>query len=693
MQKYYKPSRFVVIFVLMGLLLAIYMTTLYKLQLFNSGADANAAYLADGTSKTQTLTANRGEILDRNGVPLVSSSPVYNVTISRPAFQGRDDINTVILDLIHTAIDNDVAYTDTFPVTPGAPFAYVLDMSDTQRKYLNAYLDYCHWSPDISASDLIVKMKERYGIDYTMNISDARLVIGVRYELELRAVIYMNSYVFASAIDIDFITLLEEKRYPGVNIETSAKRVYHTTYAAHLLGYIGSMSQEEYNNTYKARGYSYSAQVGKSGAEVVYEQELHGTDGSQTVTTADDGTVLNVETTTAPIPGKNVFLSVDIGLQAATEDSLTAQIDVINADPERADKDRVTGGAAVVTDVNTGEVLALASYPSYDPSTLFTDYADLVQNPSQPLYNRAIKGTYNPGSTFKMVTGLAGLRTGTITPSTVIFDGGRFMKYATTNPPFIPQCWIYPTTHAGHGNETVVTALRDSCNVFFYTVGDEVGQPALAQAAADFGLGSPTGIELPEALGARPTQENKQRLLKTDDIWYAANTVLSAIGQDINYYTPVQLAKYAATIASGGTKYPLTILNSIRSADFTSVVDQPAHQPEGTVPGNEYIKYLQEGMKLVASEGSASSAFKKFFIPVAAKTGTVQSSNTMGNSLLNNGVLVCYAPADNPQIAISVVVEKGTSGSTITQIAKDIMSYYFRNKPDVTVAQDNTLLP
>jgi penicillin-binding protein 2 len=690
MQKYYKPSRFAVIFVIMGLLLALYLMTLYKLQLFDTGADANAAYLSqDTTTKKETLTANRGDILDRNGNILVSTRAAYNITLSRATLKDRDDFNKIILDLVHTAVDNGIQYTDTFPVTAGAPFSYVLDMDDTQKSRLAKYEEYHGISPDISASDLIVNMKERYGIDYTMNITDARLVIGVRYEMELRAITSLNPYVFASDVTIDFITLLQEKRLPGVNIETSAKRVYHTTYAAHMLGYIGGMTQSDYDNKYKALGYSYNALVGKSGAEYAFENYLHGTDGERKVKTSEDGTVLSEETTKDPIPGSNVFLSIDIGLQAVCEDSLEATIDLINAD--RIDEERVPSGAVVVTDVNTGEVLGLGSYPSYDPSTLSANFADLMKNPSHPLYNNATMGTYNPGSTFKMVTALAGLRSGSITPETKIFDSGKFTKYADTG--FEPVCWLYNLSGVGHGNETVVTALRDSCNVFFYNVGDMLPRTTtLPDTAADFGLGSKTGIELPEKAGYLPTRENKEKLLGIPD-WFTANTVISAIGQDINYYTPVQLAKYVATIASGGVKYPLTILSNIRSADFSAVIDQPVRQSTGTVDGSQFMTYLQQGMKLVAKEGTASKVFKNYFIPVACKTGTTQSANTGGNAKLNNGVFVCYAPADNPQIAIAVVVEKGESGATIMEIAKNILDYYFRTKPEAVVAQDNTMVP
>lgn len=688
MQKFYKPSRFAVVYVIMALLLGIYMTTLYKIQIYDTAADENAWLARNTTRQGSTLTANRGDILDRYGNVLVSTRAAYNIALSGDALLDRDDANDIILRLIHSAVEYGISYTDTFPVTQGAPFAYLSDMTDTQKDLLNRYLkrfEYFGKDQNISASDLIIKMKEHYGIDYTTNITDARLIIGVRYEMELRAIKSMNPYVFASDVNTDFLTLLKEQqqKYQGVNIETSAVRVYHTTYAAHLLGYIGKMNAEEYA-AYKDLDYSYSSMIGKSGAELAFEKYLHGTDGKQVVAKSDNGTVIDIATIKEPVAGNNVFLSIDIGLQAVCEDSLAAKINLINS--ERSEEDRVTGGAVVVTDVRTGEVLACCSYPTYDPATFMQNYADLSTNETKPLYNRATMGAYNPGSTFKMVTALSGFKSGDITPATTYTCTGKFTKYAGAGSGFTPYCW----NRAGHGVENVVTALRDSCNVFFYWLGDTIGIDAISATATDFGLGAKTGIELPESAGTLATPEYKK--IKEGVAWYAADNIITAIGQGYNQFTPLQLANYAATIANGGTRYPMTMLSNIRSADFSTVVYQPEHKALGTVSGSQYIPYLQEGMKLVASapQGTASSIFKNYQVPVAAKTGTVQTGST---ALLNNGVFVCYAPADNPQIAISIVVEKGTSGSTIMEIARDIMDYYFKEKPSISVAQDNTILP
>ncbi len=691
MQKYYKPSRIVLLFVVMGLLIAVYMTALYKLQIFDTAADEDAWLAKNTTTKTVPLTADRGDILDRNGVKLVTTRAAYNVMLSRETLLDRDDINDIILELVQDAVDQDVDYTDTFPVTTGAPFTYISDMTSTQEKNLKAYFDYFDdLNENISASDLIVWMKDHYGLDYTTSLPDARLIIGVRYEMELRPIVGMNPYIFAGDVGIDFLTLLRIKNPPGVNIETSAVRVYHTKYAAHLLGYIGLLSPEEYE-VYKELGYSYSSTVGKGGVELAFEEYLHGTDGEQEVTTSDNGTVIDVTTTEEPSPGENVFLSIDIGLQEVCEDSLAAKIDLINLDSERTEEDRVTGGAVVVLDVNTGEVLASCSYPTYDLANFTKNFNDLLENKSKPLWNRATQGTYNPGSTFKMVTALAGLRTGTIDASSTVECTGKFTKYEDKG--FTYYCWIHGVTGGGHGVENVATALRDSCNYFFYWLGDLLretyGADALSSAAFDFGFGSKTGIELPEVTGNVSTPEYKTE--EFGEAWYAADTIIMSIGQGYNYFTPIQMANYVATIANGGTLHSLTILSNIRSADFTSVVKEADNEAFGMIEGSEYLGIIQEGMKMAASEGGTASLFKDYPVSVAAKTGTVQTSQD--SEILNDGVFVCYAPADDPEIAISLVVEKGTSGGTIMGIAEDIMNYYFKNKAEVTVSEDNAILP
>jgi penicillin-binding protein 2 len=662
--------------------LSIYTAALYRLQLYDTvqAVDTNTKPPVK-SSRTVTLTADRGDILDRNGVLLVSDRPAYDITLTWKALRAAPNTNEILLSLIRRASESGVSYTDTFPMTLGAPFSFLYDMTEKQRGRLDKYLDYFDLGRDISASDFIVWLKEHYGIDYTTGISDARLVIGVRYELELRVILNISDYIFAEDVGTDLVSYIKEAALPGVNIETTSVREYHTEHAAHLLGYISRMDPDDYEK-YEPLGYPMDAFVGKAGAEIAFETYLHGVDGKQVVETGADGTVLSVVTTRETVPGSNVNLSVDIELQAVTDSALSEFIKRNNL--EQDEDKKAVGGAVVVTSVNNGEVLAASTYPMYTPNEFKTNYKALSEDESKPLVNRATQGIYNPGSTFKMVTALAGLRAGTITRWTEIFDSGVFTKYEDRG--FAPRCWIYPSTGHGHGALNLLGALENSCNYYFYQVADNTGIDKIAGTARDFGFGAKTGIELPESTGIVASQEYKWE--RFNESWWAADTLLAAIGQSYNMFTPVQLANYIATIANGGTLYEMTILHNVKSSDFSSVVATHVPTRVNTITDTEYMGYLKEGMRAVAATGTASSVFGTYPIRVAAKTGTVQSDT----SAVNNGVFVCYAPADDPQIAISVVVENGGSGGAIMEIAKVDMDYYFAETTQSTAAAEGELI-
>lgn len=682
MHSFFSRTRMAIVFVLTGALLGAYMTTLYKLQIYDAGAagvdpEQPRAVAAD----TVVLPAQRGAILDRNGTLLVSNRPSYNVSLNGKALLAADNKNEIIRNLIYIAEENGVQYIDGLPITRGAPFEYIIDMSAEQQGRLDKFLDYHSLDGDISASELISWMKNRYKLDYTTGITDARLIIGIRYELELRTLINIAAYVFAEDVGVGFISAVKERSYPGVGVDTTSVREYHTPYAAHVLGYTGKLDNDD-KDKYIALGYPLDAVVGKSGAEVGFEQYLRGVDGSKNVTIADNGAILELDVTQAPEPGDNVYLTLDIGFQGYVENELAKFIGEINS--EREEDAKVEAGAIVVTKVETGEVLAMASYPTYDLSAIRRNIAALISDPTKPLLNRATQGRYNPGSTFKMTTALAGLRKGAISRWTQINDTGRFEKYDS----FKPYCWIFPQSGVGHGLLNVVEALRDSCNYFFFQVGDDTGISAISSAAADFGLGVATGVEIPETPGVLATEEYKKRVV--GDNWRPGDTMLTSIGQGLNMFTPLQLSGYAATIANGGTRHALTVLSCVKSADYSANTVTKVPETLGVIAESDYIGILQEGMRAAAqSGGTAASIFKDYKIPVAAKTGTVQFDSTD----VNNGVFVCYAPANDPEIAISVVVEKGGSGSAIMEIARTVLDYYYRDMAIYAPQPEGSLAP
>lgn len=682
MEKLVKPARVVFIALVLAVLIGIYGSTLYDLQI-RRGEQYLAASNSSSVVTTSTVAASRGSILDRNGNLLVSSETVYSIDISRSVLLKQQSPNDIILSLINAAVTYGVEYTDTLPITMSGSYEYLTELTSTEqsRTRLQKYLEAVGVDPDISASDLIVWFKNRYNIDYTTKLADARRIIGVRYELELRVYVNVNPYVFAQDVDVGFIAVVSEMNLPAVSVSTSTQRVYHTDYAAHVLGYTGSMSAEAYEETYKALGYPMDAVVGRSGIEQAFEEYLHGTDGKIVTVQNEDGTVTDQYTSVQAQAGSNVYLSLDIGMQEVAENALADTIAQMNAERIENNQETAEGGAVVVLDVSSSETLAMASYPTYNLSTYYENAGALNTDETRPLINRATSGQYNPGSTFKMVTSLAGLREGYITRWTAVLDKGIYTVYDG----FHPRCWIYPNTH---GTVDVVGALQHSCNYFFYWLGDKLTAYEIADTAADFGLGSKTGIEIYEISGILATPEYKKEF--QNDNWYPADTLLVSIGQGNNEFTPVQLANYVATIANGGTLHRVTLLSQVRSYDYTSVVkDQQPDVMNVIDDENGYIEILQEGMKAVTSEGgTAASVFKGYQVKVAAKTGTVQSSTAD----MNTGVFVCYAPANDPEIAIAVVVEKGGSGAALMNVAKEILDYYFGEDSENIELSDWTLM-
>ena len=698
MQRMVKPIRIALLLVVMATLFTIYVSALYRIQIYQVGPPVDEDRPPTIVRRSETLPAARGNIYDRNGVLLASNRPSYNIMLNRPILLSFSDNerNEIILELIYTALAESIHYNDSFPITRGAPFTYLSNMSADQQVRLNRFLDKYSLDHDISESDLLAWMRTHYGIDYTIGISDARLIAGVRYELEMRTIVtHLPPYIFASDVRTDFVSLIEERNLIAVHVEKSSIREYHSIYAAHLLGYIRPIPQEQLERYLEADPpYPMDALVGRAGVESAFEDTLRGISGSRTVTVSDRGIVTDVNTIKEPEPGNHVYLTLDIGLQAAVETALRVHIESVNAEIEDENL-MITGGAAVVTDVWTGEVLAAATNPTYDPRTLSRDFAMLSTDPTRPMFNRATQGIYQPGSTFKMVTAFAALRNGTIARYSPINCTGRFEKYA---PGFQPACWIYGQPGSGqHGPLDVVQAIAQSCNYFFFQSadwmlgGNRSSAWAIAETAQNFGLGVSTGIQIPENTGILSTPDYVTEVLGYSG-WWSADTVVTAFGQGHNQFSPLQLSSYAATIANGGTLNALSILRRVRSADMT----EPIYSYEPTVLNQiretYYIEILQDGMKEAtrrASTGTAASVFNDYPIRVAAKTGTVQ----IEGSEVNNAVFVCYAPADDPEIAISIVVERGVAGSAIMNIAKSIFDYYFRTEINVVAAPFGDLIP
>ena len=707
-----KSSRVALFAFIIFLLTALCFVTLYKMQIINGAAYYEESQ--NSITRQQSVTAMRGNIYDRYGRALVSNRESYNLYINDIRLFNEDiieDPNSVILEMVNIAEANGADWTDDLPITKSPPFEYT-DMSAFQRTLLNAYFKDKGLDEDTSAVELMSYFRTRYEIDNSYTAEEMRRISAIRYALNVRYAINTAEYVFIEDASIDLISELMGVVGQVVEVRSDFTREYKTQYAAHILGYVGDITPEEVE-VYMAgdnSGYNLNSKVGKDGVESTFEDWLHGSDGLSYVERNGEGSVTNTTYESEPEPGNHVYLTIDIQLQESVERALESGIyalqqkrDVDNAKavsegrPEDVKED-VRGGAIVVVDVKTGEPLAMASYPTFDASTVYENYAELLTAENDPLFNRTTMGAYPPGSTFKPVTAIAALTSGVINTETRIKCEGLYTAYAATG--YTPACWIY-TQYNGellHGADNVSEAIRDSCNYFFYSVSDQMGIEALDAIAQQFGLGESTGIELPETTGNLASPETHDRY-DVDD-WMAGDTLQAGIGQSDNLFTPLQLAEYCAAIANGGTRHSASLLKSVRSFDYSKNLYEKPVEVLSTVDTADYnIAAVQRGMYLLTQDVNSSSldiyyAFNNYSyngesIGVAAKTGTSQ----LGEDAADNASFICYAPYDDPEIAVAIVVERAGSGAGLVNIAKDVLDAYF-SLDDKTASADseNTLL-
>ena len=647
-----------------GLIVA---ANLFSLQIIHGDEYANDANQL--FTYTSTIPASRGDILDRNGETLVTNTTVYKLQITY-AFWKKDGQNDLILELVNMIESDETGMVnDTLPVSSGmyGTFSYTKDEDSSDMTRLRKFCDNQGWGTDLRAEEVMENLCAAYEIDTGLSKTDRRKIAGIRYQMEQEQFSMYNAFDLASDISMDLVAKISEQheKYAGVEVNTSAERQIETEYAANILGYIGPIFAEDWDK-YKEEGYSMNAQVGKTGAEQAFEEYLRGTDGERSIQTDQRGNVVSEQQTEEAQSGNNVVLTLDLNLQKVAEESLASRCQSISG---------AGGGAAVVVDVKNGEILALANYPTYNLATFNQEYEELASNKLSPLLNRSIAGIYAPGSTFKVCTAVAGLETGVIDADTRIYDEGVYTYYKG----YHPKCWIYSSTGSGHGWEDVTGALEDSCNSFFFETGRLLGGKKLESYAKQFGLGAYTGLELSgEKKGrvAGPTaraaaQENDPSLRD----WSGGDTLQAAIGQGDNAYTPLQLANYCAAIATRGTQYEAHLLRSVKAYDYSETV----YTKEASVlnridAADSTWDLVQEGMaKVTGEDGTASSVFQNYPIKVAGKSGTAQVTGTERD----NGIFISYAPADDPQIAVCVVIEGGDSGNNVAPVVRDIYNAYF----------------
>jgi len=687
MKKLIDPRRVIAMAAIFVLLITVYLVFLYKLQIVEGEAYYNRSNELITTSRT--VTASRGNILDRYGRVLVSNAERYNLKIDTDKLFANEDPNAVILELVELVQGYGDEYTDDLPISMTPPFEYLEDMTAIQRTMLDAYYVRQELDPNISAVELMSYMRTRYNIDNKYSAEQMRMIAGIRYSINVRYAINTADYVFVEDASMKLISSIMENKLVGIEVKRDYVRQYNTEYAAHILGYVGLMTQEEYEK-YSLLNYSTDSMVGKDGIEYAFEEYLHGEDGKVEETRNAAGTILATVYTKEPVPGNHIYLTIDSVLQEQTERILGNGVEILkkNIAQKRAEglargdynpdlKDNITGASAVVVDVNTGEPLALASWPTYDVSRIIEDYQELLETENQPLFNRALLGAYAPGSTFKPCTAIAGLTMGIVNTEDKIKCEGVFTKYAAEG--YAPECWIWnsspnPNEKLMHPEEDVVAAIRDSCNYYFYTVGNDLGVDDMGKFAAAFGLGEYTGIELVETKGNMSNRANHMDYAGTE--WRIGDTLQAAIGQADSVFSPIQMAEYCATVANGGTRYSSSILKAIRNFDYSEKLYERVPEVMSTVETGQYNwDAVHEGMYKVVNDYINEKNVLQWVDcawTIAGKTGTAQK----GEGIQNDGLFMCYGPYKNPEVAIFVVVERGGAGADVQFIARQIMDAY-----------------
>ena len=653
------------------------------IQLFNLQIVHGAEYREESNTRLTretTLEAARGEILDRTGTSLVTNSTKFGVELYKTKIDDNE-LNNSILNIVNLLEKYQVEYVDSFPISID-PFQFTIS-DETLADWKETYkLD-----ENASAEEAFYDFKDRYEIKNT-DIAEIRKIIAIRYEITTTGYSSTRALTIADDIPREAVAEFSEssEKFPGINIVTEPVREYTSgTLASHILGYASTISAEEYAT--RKDTYDQNDIIGKTGIEYVFEEYLKGKDGTKQIDMAVDGTITSEYTSEEAVAGSDVVLTIDSNLQQVTEQALEANIQKINSGGfGRAYK--TNAGSCVVMNVKTGEILAMASYPNYDPADFVGGISAEKWNQyntdsAKPLMNKAVQNSYEPGSIFKMVTAIAGLESGVITTTEKINDTGIYSKYGETWP-----CWYYTDYHRGHGYLNVSQAIERSCNYFFYETGDRMGIETLAKYARYFGLGQKTGVELPsEASGAMATPEYAETVGVT---WTKGQTINASIGQGLDNFSPLQMAKYISMLANGGNDIDVTIVKSIIKPDGTEAsrdeINNFVNQKLGLVNeegeditiSQETMNAVLEGMRSVTTDetGTAYSRFQDFGIAVGGKTGSAESYDDDGNEIVN-AWFAGFAPYDDPEIAVVVMVENGGHGNYTAEAVVEIMEEYF----------------
>jgi len=674
----------------------VYVGRLLYLQV--SGQDYYSMSTPSRTySRTVKLQAQRGEIFDRNGNALVSNKYSHNIALDYASLPADEkESNDIMISLVDAArilglADCIVEPKDSLLVTaePGVGLSYALPdgFLDTARgrKYTKL-IGELNVGDDAALEEQAEALLLHYGIaewnredeclEYNYTYESCAFLLELRLDMEFSGFSSVSPYVLIEGASLELLTVAEESCPRGILVQVSAERVYnYPGYASHILGRVGKIPNAQLLY-YTERGYPMDAVIGLDGVENAFEEYLRGTDGEMKITEDSYGNILSAEVTKEPSAGHDVFLTIDIEMQMVAERALAENIFKIREEAKWSGPlsgEDASAGAMTVLDVDTGEILAICSYPTYNLATFSEDWEIISTAEPGPLLNRALSGTYAPGSTFKVGVSVAALEEGIIEKNTFIDTKGMYMYYADSG--YTPRCWLYLMTGRSHGPINVVEAIQESCNYFFYDVGRRLTIEKINEYCRHFGLGQPTGIELPEKTGilAGPDYRAENGLNQ----WSPGDTLQAAIGQSDNLFTPLQLSTYLSTILNGGTRYSAHLLYQVRSYGGERILHQNAPKVVSEIEiADDILDTVREGMRGVMDNGSAASVFSGYAIPVGGKTGTAQVSDTKSD----NGVMTAFAPFDDPKIVISCIIEQGSGGTEAGYSVRDVFDYYFRDE-------------
>lgn len=662
-------------------------------QLFNLQIVNGAKYRQESNTRLtreSTLEAARGDILDRSGNILVTSSQKFNLELYKSKID-TETLNNSILKIVNVLEKYEVSYTDSFPISIN-PFQFTISDDNLKKWKKNNEID-----ENATAEEAFYVFKDKYKIS-NQDVSEIRKIIAIRYAISIEGYSSTKSLTIAKDIPREAIAEFSEnsENYPGINISVQPVRLYKEgTLASHILGYAAKISDDEYKNL--KGDYDQNDLIGKTGIESLFEKYLKGKKGTKQIDMAVDGTTTAEVVEDEAIAGSNVILTIDSKLQKIAEEALKDNIEKIKNGGFGKVYD-AKGGSCVVMNVKTGEVLAMASYPDYNPQSFANgisseEWKSYNENTSYPLLNKCIQSAYEPGSIFKMVTAIAGLESGNISLTERINDTGVYKKYGTDW-----KCWYYTDYHTGHGYLNVIGAIQKSCNFFFYETADRMGIDTLDKYAKYFGLGTKTGIELPGEVSGNLA--SKEYVKSINESWNPGDTINAAIGQGYNKFTPLQMAKYISMVANGGNKVDVSIVKSIQNADGTEVSKDEINkfvsekleiskdnESEDITLNSEYVNAVKEGMRSVTSgeAGTAYARFKNFNISVGGKTGSAEAGKDAKGKDIVNAWFAAFAPYEDPEIAVVVMVENGGHGNYTAEAVRNVMAEYFgMNTQNVT---------